>query len=39
MARWPRRKWTTIVTYLLVLIGFPLCCWLAYWWVRRPSPF
>ncbi len=34
MARWPRHTWTTVVTYLLVLVGFPLLCLLAYAWVR-----
>lgn len=34
MARWPRQTWTTIYTYLLVLILFPLLCVAAYGWVR-----
>lgn len=34
MARWPRRTWTTIFTYLLIFLGFPLLCFLAYSWVR-----
>jgi len=34
MARWPRHTWTTITTYLAVLILFPLLCYAAYAWVR-----
>jgi hypothetical protein len=34
MARWPRQTWTTIVTYALVFLGFPLLAWLAYAWVN-----
>jgi hypothetical protein len=34
MARWPRHVWTTIATYALVFILFPLLCALAYFWVR-----
>ena len=34
MARWPRHVWTTIFTYLVIFIGFPLLCWLAYAWVQ-----
>lgn len=34
MARWPRRTRTTIVTYALIFIGFPVLCYLAYVWVR-----
>ena len=30
MARWPRTTWTTIFTYAIVFIGFPICCALAY---------
>jgi hypothetical protein len=39
MARWPRRTWTSIFTYLAILVGFPVCCWLAYSWVRGVGPF
>lgn len=34
MARWPRHTWTTLYTYLLMFLGFPLLCALAYLWVR-----
>ena len=34
MARWPRHYWTTLFTYLLIFLGFPLLCWLTYLWVR-----
>lgn len=34
MARWPRRRWTTIFTYGTILVLFPLLCWLAYAFVR-----
>jgi hypothetical protein len=34
MARWPRQAWTTLVTYGLVFVSFPLLCWLAWCWVR-----
>jgi hypothetical protein len=34
MARWPRHVWTTIYTYGLVFVLFPLLCFLAYAWVR-----
>jgi hypothetical protein len=34
MARWPRHFWTTLFTYGLIFVGFPLLCWLAYAWVR-----
>jgi hypothetical protein len=34
MARWPRHVWTTLYTYLVIFVGFPLICLLAYWWVR-----
>jgi hypothetical protein len=34
MARWPRQTWTTLVTYALVFLGFPLLAWLAYAWVH-----
>ena len=36
MARWPRRHWITLFTYLAVFVGFPLLCWLAYLFVRGP---
>ncbi|QDT75356.1 hypothetical protein I41_45660 [Lacipirellula limnantheis] len=34
MARWPRHFWTTLFTYGIIFIGFPVLCWLAYTWVR-----
>ena len=34
MARWPRQTWTTIYTYAVIFVLFPLCCVLAYGWVR-----
>lgn len=34
MARWPRHTWTTLYTYGLIMLGFPLICWLTYKFVR-----
>ena len=34
MARWPRHVWTSIYTYSVIFILFPLLCLLAYAWVR-----
>lgn len=34
MARWPRHVWTSIYTYGIIFVGFPLLCLLAYAWVR-----
>jgi hypothetical protein len=34
MARWPRHVWTSIYTYAVIFIVFPLLCLLAYAWVR-----
>lgn len=34
MARWPRHAWTSLYTYLVIFVLFPLLCWLAYQWVR-----
>ena len=34
MARWPRHTWTTIFTYGLIFLIFPLLCLLAYGFVR-----
>jgi len=34
MARWPRHTWTSIFTYVVMFILFPLLCYLAYRWVR-----
>ena len=35
MARWPRHVWTSIFTYGVIYVGFPLLCLLAYAWVRQ----
>ncbi len=34
MARWPRHVWTSIYTYTVIFVLFPLLCLLAYAWVR-----
>jgi hypothetical protein len=34
MARWPRHTWTSLFTYLVMFVLFPLLCLLAYMWVR-----
>jgi hypothetical protein len=34
MARWPRHTWTTLFTYGLMFLGFPILCLLAYLWVN-----
>ena len=34
MARWPRHTWTTLYTYGIIFVMFPLLAWLAYRWVR-----
>lgn len=34
MARWPLRTWTTILTYGLIFVGFPLLAWLAVRFVK-----
>lgn len=34
MARWPRKLWTTLFTYGLIFVGFPVLAWLFYAWVR-----
>jgi hypothetical protein len=34
MARWPLRTWTTIFTYVLIFVGFPVLCLLAVAYVR-----
>ena len=34
MARWPRHTWTTLYTYAIIFILFPLCCFVAYMWVH-----
>lgn len=35
MARWPRTMWTTLFTYGTVFFGFPILCWLAYYYVPQ----
>ena len=34
MARWPRHFWTTVFTYGVMFVLFPILCYLAYAWVR-----
>jgi hypothetical protein len=34
MARWPKHAWTTVFTYGLIFVLFPLLALLAYLWVR-----
>jgi len=34
MARWPEHLWTTLFTYAVIFIGFPLLCLLLWSWVR-----
>lgn len=34
MARWPRHYWTSIFTYGVIFVMFPVLCWLAYAWVQ-----
>ena len=34
MARWPTHVWTTLFTYGVIFIGFPLFCLLFWVWVR-----
>ena len=34
MARWPRQTWTSILTYAIVFVLFPLLCYLAWAWVN-----
>ena len=35
MARWPRHVWTSLFTYGVVFVAFPVLCLLAYAWVRQ----
>ena len=39
MARWPRHTWTSLYTYAVVFVVFPLLCQLAYAWVRGWLPW
>jgi len=34
MGRWPDSSRSTLVTALIMFVGFPLLCLLAWWWVR-----
>jgi hypothetical protein len=34
MARWPTNLWTTLFTYGVIFVGFPLLALLFWWWVR-----
>jgi hypothetical protein len=34
MARWPEHAWTTLFTYGVIFIGFPLLSLLLWSWVR-----
>jgi hypothetical protein len=34
MARWPRQFRTSMITYGIVFLLFPLLCYLSYLWVR-----
>jgi hypothetical protein len=34
MAQWPDNKLTTILTYLLVFLGFPILAWLSWLWLK-----
>lgn len=33
MARWPQKRWTTLFTYVVVLVLFPLLCLVTASWV------
>ncbi len=35
MARWPRHIWTSLFTYGVIFIAFPLLCLLTYAWVQQ----
>ena len=34
MARWPKHVWTTLFTYGVIFLGFPLLCFVLWAWVR-----
>ena len=34
MARWPQHVWTTLFTYTVIFVGFPLLCLMFWRWVR-----
>jgi hypothetical protein len=34
MARWPQHVWTTLFTYTVIFVGFPLLSLLFWRWVR-----
>ncbi len=35
MARWPRNFWTSVITYGIIFVMFPVLCLLAYAWVQQ----
>ncbi len=35
MARWPRHVWTSLFTYGVIFVAFPMLCLLAYAWVQQ----
>ncbi len=37
MARWPEHLWTTVFTYTVIFVGFPVLAFLLWWWVRQGS--
>jgi hypothetical protein len=37
MARWPKHLWTTLFTYGVIFVGFPLLAFLLWAWVRGHS--
>jgi hypothetical protein len=34
MAQWPENRFTTVLTYLLVFVAFPILAWLAWLWLK-----
>jgi hypothetical protein len=43
MARWPRHGWTSLVTYGIIFVLFPLLClltfaWVQQWWIFGDRP-
>jgi hypothetical protein len=34
MARWPQHIWTTLFTYTVIFVGFPLLAFALWKWVR-----
>lgn len=35
MARWPDHARANLIAILLIFVGLPLLCWLAWWYVKR----